>query len=71
MNATTPPEKAAVAKADVPKADGQKLANDVSSLYEAINRTQAVIEFDMQGQVLTANDRFLSALGYTLAEVQG
>lgn len=71
MNATTPPEKAAVAKADASKAAGHQHATDLSSLYEAIDRTQAVIEFDMEGHVLTANERFLSALGYTLAEVQG
>ncbi len=31
----------------------------------------AVIEFDLDGTVLTANDNFLGALGYTLPEIQG
>ncbi|CCH89234.1 Methyl-accepting chemotaxis transducer/sensory box protein [Modestobacter italicus] len=37
----------------------------------AMDRAQAVIEFDLDGTVLTANANFLAALGYTLAEVQG
>ncbi|HWL18383.1 MAG TPA: methyl-accepting chemotaxis protein, partial [Bradyrhizobium sp.] len=32
---------------------------------------QAVIEFNMDGTVITANDNFLNALGYTLGEVKG
>src|SRR5882757_8123880 len=38
---------------------------------EAIHRSQAVIEFSLDGKILTANDNFLNALGYTLAEIQG
>jgi len=37
----------------------------------AINQSQAVIEFDMQGIVLTANKNFLDTLGYTLDEIVG
>ncbi|MBB3677062.1 methyl-accepting chemotaxis protein [Modestobacter versicolor] len=37
----------------------------------AIDRAQAVIEFDLDGTIITANQNFLQALGYTLAEVQG
>ncbi|XSC43610.1 methyl-accepting chemotaxis protein [Bradyrhizobium sp. RDT10] len=37
----------------------------------AINRAQAVIAFEMNGTIVTANDNFLKALGYTLAEIQG
>ncbi|SDO02329.1 PAS domain-containing protein [Geodermatophilus sp. DSM 45219] len=37
----------------------------------AIDRAQAVIEFDLSGRVLTANANFLETMGYTLAEVQG
>jgi methyl-accepting chemotaxis protein len=37
----------------------------------AMDRAQAVIEFGLDGTVLTANANFLDALGYTLAEVQG
>ena len=38
---------------------------------EAISRSQAVIEFDMQGNVLFANNNFLRTLGYTAEEVVG
>jgi methyl-accepting chemotaxis protein len=37
----------------------------------AIGRAQAVIEFDMDGTILTANKNFLNALGYSLPEIQG
>ena len=37
----------------------------------AISRAQAVIAFQMDGTIITANDNFLKALGYTLAEIQG
>src|SRR5262245_773703 len=37
----------------------------------ALNQSQAVIEFKMDGTIITANDNFLSALGYGLAEIQG
>ena len=37
----------------------------------AIDRAQAVIEFNMDGTIITANDNFLNAMGYSLPEVQG
>ncbi len=37
----------------------------------AINRSQAVIEFNMDGTIVTANENFLSVFGYTLVEIQG
>ena len=37
----------------------------------AIDRGQAVIEFDLSGQVLDANRNFLAAMGYTLREIKG
>lgn len=44
---------------------------DLLGKVEAIGRSQAVIEFDLDGKILTANDIFLKALGYTLPEIQG
>jgi methyl-accepting chemotaxis protein len=38
---------------------------------EAVNKAQAVIEFNMDGTIITANDNFLSTLGYTLTEIRG
>lgn len=41
------------------------------NLINAMQRSTAVIEFDMDGHVLTANDLFLNSLGYTLVEIKG
>ena len=50
----------------------QKLAAaDVSGKINAISRSQAVIEFDVTGKILTANDNFLDAMGYSLEEIRG
>ncbi|NBO17622.1 MAG: PAS domain S-box protein [Proteobacteria bacterium] len=38
---------------------------------DAISKSQAVIEFNMDGTVITANENFLNALGYTLEEIKG
>ena len=37
----------------------------------AISRSHAMIEFDLNGNVLTANDNFLKAIGWTLTEIKG
>lgn len=37
----------------------------------AINRSQAVIEFDIDGKILGANENFLTTMGYALAEIKG
>ncbi|CCE03448.1 PAS domain-containing methyl-accepting chemotaxis protein [Bradyrhizobium sp. STM 3809] len=44
---------------------------DYSAQVAAIGRSQAVIEFNMDGTIITANDNFLNALGYSLREIQG
>ena len=41
------------------------------ALADALGRSQAVIEFGMDGTIRTANDNFLKALGYSLGEIQG
>ncbi|MDH1573365.1 methyl-accepting chemotaxis protein [Pseudomonas sp. GD03746] len=41
------------------------------SLIKALMRSTAVIEFTLDGQVLTANDRFLQTVGYSLEQVRG
>jgi methyl-accepting chemotaxis protein len=38
---------------------------------EAFNRSQAIIEFDLNGRVLTANENFCRTLGYSLSEIKG
>lgn len=37
----------------------------------AIDRAQAVIEFNMDGTIITANNKFLATVGYALSEIQG
>ncbi|MCH2205424.1 MAG: methyl-accepting chemotaxis protein [Lentisphaerales bacterium] len=44
---------------------------NLQGLVDAIRKTQAVIEFNPDGTIITANDNFLNALGYTLSEIQG
>ena len=39
--------------------------------WDAICRSQAVIEFDPRGIILWANDSFLATMGYALADVEG
>jgi len=41
------------------------------ALIKAMQRSTAVIEFDMQGHVLSANDLFLKAMGYRLTDIAG
>ncbi|AZD10514.1 Methyl-accepting chemotaxis sensor/transducer protein [Pseudomonas chlororaphis] len=41
------------------------------NLIGALVRSTAVIEFDLNGNVLTANERFLHGMGYSLAQIQG
>ncbi|MBN9587280.1 MAG: chemotaxis protein [Afipia sp. 62-7] len=50
----------------------QKLTNaDYEGQITAIRKSQAVIEFNLDGTVITANENFLKTLGYSLDEIQG
>ncbi len=49
----------------------EERAADYTAQLEAISRTQAVIEFNMDGTIRHANDNFLKTLGYTLDEIVG
>lgn len=48
----------------------QKSLDDAGQLA-ALDRAQAVIEFDMSGKILTANENFLNLMGWPLAEIRG
>jgi PAS domain S-box-containing protein len=56
---------------------GRKSGNTLSELQDfrghvaAIGRSQAVIEFTLDGKILTANENFLKTVGYALDEVRG
>jgi len=43
----------------------------IRAQMEAINRSQAVIEFGPDGTILEANENFLNLMGYSLAEIRG
>ena len=49
----------------------QQTVAQQSSLLQAIDRSMAVIEFDLDGRVLQANRNFLQAFGYRLEQVVG
>jgi methyl-accepting chemotaxis protein len=44
---------------------------DAEGQIRAIDKAQAVIEFDIDGTIRTANDNFLRVVGYSLDEVRG
>ncbi|VVE57665.1 chemotaxis protein [Pandoraea aquatica] len=44
---------------------------ELQAVTAALNRVQAVIEFDLQGRILHANENFLQTVGYRLDEIQG
>ncbi|MVA55309.1 methyl-accepting chemotaxis protein [Agrobacterium vitis] len=45
--------------------------NDAKSLLDAFNRSQAIIEFDLKGNILDANENFCKAVGYAKSEIIG
>ncbi|WP_282412777.1 PAS domain-containing methyl-accepting chemotaxis protein [Pseudomonas sp. PS01299] len=51
--------------------DLQHTITEQNGLLEAINRSMAVIEFDLEGVVLKANDNFLKTMGYRAEQVIG
>ncbi|ELR66495.1 Methyl-accepting chemotaxis protein [Photobacterium marinum] len=58
-----------------------KIASDVTgshidsmaqeSVLSALDRSQAIIEFDPKGNIITANKNFLSTVGYSLEQITG
>ena len=45
--------------------------SEANAKLQAIDRAMAVIEFDLNGGILTANQNFLTRMGYTLADLRG
>ena len=56
-----------------PRQDDSKTAQiaEMEAVIAAIHRSQAVIEFNLDGTIVTANENFLNTLGYCLNEIQG
>ena len=48
-----------------------ELLTELQGQIAAIGKSQAVIEFDTTGNILTANDNFLKTVGYRLEEIVG
>lgn len=69
LDARGNPERVVKFATDI-TAEKQRTANADGQLA-AINKSQAVIEFTLDGEILTANENFLNAMGYRLPEVQG
>jgi methyl-accepting chemotaxis protein len=46
-------------------------SSELHAKVDALDRSQAIIEFNLDGTIVTANKNFLGAVGYSLAEVQG
>ena len=44
---------------------------DMLAVYQALDRVQAIIEFNLDGTVITANENFLRTFGYELDEISG
>lgn len=50
----------------------EKIRNaDFKGQLNAINKSQAVIEFDLDGTIISANQNFLDAMGYSADEIMG
>jgi methyl-accepting chemotaxis protein len=49
----------------------QLSSSEMVSQIAAINKSQAVIEFTLDGKIVHANANFLNTLGYTLDEIKG
>ena len=45
--------------------------SDAAAVLQALDRSLAIIEFDLEGVILNANTNFCAALGYDLAEIKG
>nr|WP_283818769.1 PAS domain-containing methyl-accepting chemotaxis protein [Rhodopseudomonas boonkerdii] len=48
-----------------------KAARNALAQAAAINKSMALIEFNLDGTIITANENFLATMGYTLAEIRG
>src|SRR4051812_30274245 len=57
-------------RASAKTADLQQ-AKEYQAQIAAMDRSQAVIEFKLDGTIIRANANFLGALGYTASEVEG
>lgn len=48
-----------------------ELATENAAFIQALLRSTAVIEFDLGGHIITANDQFMRGMGYSLSQIKG
>ena len=53
------------------KPQREMTAGDLMAIYQALDRVQAIVEFDLDGKILSANRIFLDVFGYELEEIVG
>ncbi len=58
-------------KAPRESSDAELRLADLEAQMAAVHQSQAVIEFNLDGTILVANDNFLKTLGYSLDEIKG
>src|SRR5687768_17678534 len=46
-------------------------SSDARAKLAALDKSQAIIEFKLDGTIITANENFLAAMGYRLDEIKG
>ncbi len=63
--------KKAKRKNPAKKAASNNSSREMAAKVAAIDKVQAVIEFEMDGTIVTANENFLNTVGYSLDEIQG
>ncbi len=64
-------EDQAIENADADEASGEPEANPNDLVMDSLDRSQAVIEFEPDGTIITANGNFLSTVSYTSSEIVG
>jgi len=67
----TTTKKTTATRSKSTKTIGKEEYADLIGQIDAIGRSQATIEFNLDGTIIRANDNFLGAVGYTLEEIQG
>jgi methyl-accepting chemotaxis protein len=53
------------------KAEETVAPDDLLAVYQALDRVQAIIEFNLDGTVVSANENFLRLFGYELDDIVG
>ena len=49
----------------------EEYARNFADAHPPLTKSQALIEFNLDGTIITANPNFLAALGYSLEEIKG